>query len=98
MKSGKQLVSSAVMNEAYQYLAKDPMKNPPKLIDWAEKIKKVDYYQSALQMFRDIAEDPSNNWNQLVQRYFRELNPNTQKKFLINFMVNAGMVGQSVIP
>lgn len=97
MKSVKQLVSATVMNEAYQYMAKDPMKNLPKLIDWAEKIMKVDCYQKTLQMFRDIAKDPASNWNQLIQRYFNELNQTTQKKFLIDFMVNAGMVGQSVI-
>lgn len=97
MKSVKQLVSTAIMNKAYQYMAKDPMKNLPKLIDWAEKIMKVDYYQNTLQMFRDIAKDPANNWNQLIQRYFNELNQTTQKKFLIDFTVNAGIVGQSVI-
>lgn len=96
MKSAKQLIGTAVMNEAYRYMAHDPMKNLPKLIDWAEKIMKKDYRKTA-QQFRDIAKDPANNWNQLIQRYFGELNPATQKKFLINFMVNAGMVGNEVI-
>ncbi len=53
-----------------------------------------DYYKTA-EMFRNIAKDPVNDWNQLIQRYFSELNKNTQKKFLISFRVNAGMVGQS---
>lgn len=56
MKSVKQLISNAAMNEAYQYMAKDPMKNLPKLIDWAEKINKTEIHKNTLQMFRDIAE------------------------------------------
>lgn len=96
MKSAKQLISTAVMNEAYQYMAKDPMRNLPKLIDWADKIMKFDF-REATQTFREIAGNPANNWNQLIDRYFNELNPITQKKFLINFMVNAGMVGNAII-
>jgi len=73
MKSVKQLISTAVMNEAYQYMAKDPMKNLPKMIDWAERIMtQKDFYKTA-EMFRDIAKNPTNNWNQLIQRYFAVL-------------------------
>ena len=97
MKSVKQLISATVMNEVYRYMAKDPMKNLPRMIDWAERVMtQKDFYNTA-EMFRDIAKDPGNNWNELIQRYFRELNPITQKKFLVNFMVNAGMVGNSII-
>lgn len=97
MKSVKQLVSTTVMNEAYQYMTKDPMKNLPKLIDWAERVMtQKDFYNTA-EMFREISKDPENNWNRLIQRYFKELNPTTQKRFLVNFMVNAGIVGNSVI-
>lgn len=97
MKSLKQLISTTVINEAYQYITNDPMKNLPKLVDWADKVMVADCFRPALAMFREIAKDPTNNWNQLIQRYFNELNPITQKKFLINFMVNAGMVGNAII-
>ncbi len=97
MKSPKQLISTAVIKEAYQYMTHDPMKNLPKLIDWADKVMVTDSFRPALQMFREIAKDPANNWNQLIQRYFNELNPITQKKFLINFMVNAGIAGNAII-
>ena len=97
MNAAKQLVSTALVKEAYHYLDHDPMKNLPKLIDWAERIMKVDYYKDAIRLFREIAKDPNNNWNKLIQRYFSELNSNTKKKFLINFMVNAGIVGQNII-
>lgn len=97
MSSAKQLISKVVMNEAFKYLEKDPMKNIPKLIDWADKVMVNNDFRPALELFREIAKDPTNNWNRLIQRYFSELNSNTQKQFLINFFVNAGIVGSDTI-
>ena len=97
MKSSRQLISTAIIKEAYKYMADDPMGNLPKLVDWAERIMKKKEYRKTAEMFREIAKDPSNNWNHLIRRYFTELNKNTQQKFLVNFMVNAGMVGNAII-
>lgn len=45
MKSVKQLLSTATMNEAYQHMSKDPTKNPPEMMDWAEKVMtQKDFY------------------------------------------------------
>ena len=93
MASVKQLVSTAVANEGLKYIEKDPMENMPKLLDWAEKIITRENHKRYLQHFREIVSDPSSNWYKLMERYFSELSPNTQKKFLINYMVNSGMVG-----
>lgn len=97
MKSTKQLLSTAVMNEAIDYLQKDPTKNFNKLLDWADKIVIKPEHKKDVKLFREIAKDPDNNWNQLIQRVFKELSLNCQKKFLINFMVNAGMIGNPII-
>lgn len=97
MKSAKQLISTAIMNEAYHYMAHNPMENLPKLVDWAEKVMVQKDFKAIAELFREIAKDPGNNMNHLIWRYFAELNPVTQKKFLINFMVNAGMVGNAII-
>lgn len=97
MSKVKQLVDTAIAREAFRYMEKDPMKNLPKLVDWAERIMTDKEWYNAAEMFRGIANDPTSNWNKLIQRYFAELNKNTQRKFLINFMVNAGMVGQTVL-
>ena len=40
-----------------------------------------------------MANDPDNNWYKLMERYFDELSPSTRKKFMINYMVNSGVVG-----
>ena len=97
MKSTKQLISKAIMNEAYRYMAVNPMENLPKLIDWSEKIMRKEDYRQTAETFRQIANDPENNWNRLIRRCFDELNQTTQRKFLINFMVNSAMVGNEII-
>lgn len=93
MASVKQVMSTALMNEGLKYIEKDPMGNMPKLLDWAEKIVTRENHKRYLQNFREIVADPENNWYKLMERYFDELSPNTRKKFLINYMVNSGMVG-----
>src|SRR5699024_6621794 len=40
-----------------------------------------------------IAEDTEDNWYKLMERFFTELSPNTREKFMINYMINSGVVG-----
>ncbi|MFT8889015.1 MAG: radical SAM protein [Ethanoligenens sp.] len=97
MLNAKQILSTLVLNEIYKYVDKDPMKNLNKMINWAEKVMTKTSYASMVGMFREIAEDPNSNWYKLIERYFSELNKNTQKSFLTNFIVNAGIVGNTII-
>ncbi|ADY55773.1 Radical SAM domain protein [Syntrophobotulus glycolicus DSM 8271] len=97
MKSTKQLISAAIMAEVFHYLAHDPMKNLPDLLDLADRFIVKKDFKAAAKLLREAAHDPENNINRLMQRFFHELNLTTQKKFLINFMVNAGIVGDSII-
>ncbi|MBE6082679.1 MAG: radical SAM protein [Tissierellaceae bacterium] len=89
----KQIVSTALMNEGLKYIEKNPMANLPKLVDWAGKIVTLDNHKRHVETFRKIVNDPTSNWYKLIERYFDELSPSTRKKFLINYMVNSGMVG-----
>ncbi|WP_342366909.1 radical SAM protein [Anaerosalibacter bizertensis] len=89
----KQIVSTALMNEGLKYIEKDPMENMPKLLKWAEKIVTRENHKRYLQSFKEIAEDPDSNWYKLIERYFSELSPSTRKKFMINYMINSGVVG-----
>ncbi|MCF6465715.1 radical SAM protein [Clostridium sp. Cult2] len=93
MASIKQLISTKVMNEGLKYIERNPMENLPKLMDWAEKLIARENHKQMLQTFRNIVDDADNNWYQLIERYFDELSPATRQKFMINFMVNSGMVG-----
>lgn len=97
MAKAKQLLDTVVFKEIFKYMDKDPMKNLPKMVDWAEKVMTQKAYYDTAERFREIAKDPECNWNKLIQRYFTELNKNTKEKFLTNFIVNAGLVGNSII-
>lgn len=95
--SVKQIVTSLALREGFHYLEKDPMTNLPKLINWAEKLVRWDGHKKAIPIFRKIAQDPQNNWNRLIQRFFKELNPNVQKKFLANYIVNSGIISAPLV-
>ncbi|HHU63876.1 MAG TPA: radical SAM protein [Clostridiales bacterium] len=97
MKSAKQLISTVLIKEGIKYIEKNPMENFPKLLNWAEKLITKPEHKRYLQLFRNVFDDPDNNFRKLIERFFTELHPNSQKKFLINYMVNAGMVGNAII-
>lgn len=93
MKTAKGLISSVVLKEGLKYVEKEPMKNLPKLLNWADKLAKKEYHKNNIKLFRDICDNPESNWHTLIERYFEELNPNTRKKSLINFFVNSAIMG-----
>jgi len=93
VKSAKQLISTIAIKEGIRYLEKNPLENLPKLVDWADRLTTRENEKRKVKIFKDIVNDPSNNWNNLIKRVFNELHPNVQKKALINFFVNAGVKG-----
>jgi len=97
MKSAKQLVSSIILKEGMKYIDKNPVENFPKLLNWAEKLLTKENHKKIFKLIKDASEDPDNNWGILIRRILEEINSNTRQKFLINYMVNAGMAGQPII-
>lgn len=93
MKSVKQLVSGAVLNEGIKYVDKNPMENLQKLLTWGEKLVTKDNHKQYAQSFREILDDPDNHWNSYIQRVFTGFDANVRKKLLVNFMVNASIIG-----
>jgi MoaA/NifB/PqqE/SkfB family radical SAM enzyme len=93
MKTAKQFFGNMAINEGLKYMEKDPMKNFPKLVDWAGKLVIQENHKRSVEVFREIAADPENNWNKLTQRIFTEIDPNVRKKFLLNYIVNSGIIG-----
>jgi MoaA/NifB/PqqE/SkfB family radical SAM enzyme len=93
MASVKQLISTKIINEGIKYIEKEPMENLDKILDWSEKFVARENHKQILLKFREIVNDPSSNWYELIERYFKELSPATIKKYTINFMVNSGMIG-----
>ncbi|NLJ98736.1 MAG: radical SAM protein [Tissierellia bacterium] len=93
MASIKQVIGTKAMDQAINYIEKDPMENLSKLLDWSEKFIARDNHKEILQKFREVVDDTNSNWYKLIERYFDELSPATRRNFLVNFMVNSGMLG-----
>lgn len=93
MASVKKFIGEKAMRQGIKYIEKDPMENLDKLLDWSEKFLKRENHKEMHKKFREIANDKDSNWYKLIERYFDELSPESRKQFLVNFMVNSGMVG-----
>ena len=84
---------------ALKYMEKDPEKNLPKLIDWAEKIDKTGYFEKYINHFRRWTSDPDNNWNKYMMSLWSDIDDGVRMRFFENFMLNAcfkGMQRQKV--
>ena len=84
---------------ALKYMEKDPEKNLPKLVDWAEKIDKTGYFEKYINHFRRWTSDPDNNWNKYMMSLWSDIDDGVRMRFFENFMLNAcfkGMQRQKV--
>lgn len=93
MKSAKQLISTAVLNQGINYIEKDPAANAAKLVNWASKLVTKENHKQYAQTFKKIVSDPTSNWYVLMQKALTQYDKNIIKKVIINFIVNASIMG-----
>lgn len=92
MRTLKQIATSIAVREGVRYMEKDPIGNYNKLVDWAEKLAIKPDHKEMVNTFREFGKG-DNNWFRLITRTVQSVDTNIQKKFLVNFFVNSGMVG-----
>jgi len=94
MNSVQHALSALHFNIALKYLNRDPEKNIPKIADllstltYKEDLKRI--FSTAKKLMQD-QNDPNRG---LIMRAFNELDPNVRRRFLTNFVLNAGIIGQ----
>lgn len=93
MKSAKQVVASVVLKEGIRYVEKNPMENLDKLVSWGERLATKDNHLDYANSLRNIIHDPDSHWHTYIKRIFTEYSPQVRTKFLVNFLVNSGLVG-----
>lgn len=93
MKSAKQLISTALLNQGIDYIEKDPAANAAKLVNWGAKLAIRENHKRIAQNFQKIVADPGSHWNTLLQKVLTEYDKKVIKKFILNFMVNATILG-----
>ena len=80
------------LEKAFQYLYKDPEKNLPKLIDWADKFSKGEF-PSQRAAVRAAIEDPDNTYYPFVRHLVNDVDPEVLTTVAVNFFINANLIG-----
>ena len=85
-------MESFAAKQLLKYLEKDPEKNLPKLLAWADKLDRNDLYRAQRQALHEALDHPEGNWYQLIRRVLR-LDAGVRNALLENFMINASLIG-----
>ena len=80
------------IEQAIHYLFKDPETNMPKLLDWADRFSGGEY-PAQRAVIRQAVTDPSHPYYPYIRKLLRETDPEVFKTLLINFFVNANLIG-----
>ncbi|MTK13051.1 MAG: radical SAM protein [Clostridiaceae bacterium] len=81
------------LKKAIAYLEKDPDTNMIELLNWADMFDKENTFQSQIQSIREVLDDPSNNWYQLIKSLWTDIDNEVRKTLFENFIINAGILG-----
>ncbi len=87
--------ANVAFSAAFKYLEKDPVKNFPKLMKWADTFTKGNDWNKAVKRFSDWYEQET--WQGvLIKRVLNDLDPNYLKRFILNFFLNSGVKGMPI--
>lgn len=89
----KRAAISATVNQALEYLEKDPEINIPKLMALVDKVTPDNWYVSQRRAFRSVIES-KNHWYDLIMKVY-ELDPGVRNTFFRNFILNASLLGSA---
>jgi MoaA/NifB/PqqE/SkfB family radical SAM enzyme len=89
-------VSTAIkkfgLEQAFNFLHKDPEKNMLTIMDWADNFSGGEFV-SQRKLIREAISDPENPYYPFVRRLFTDLDPEVMKTIAVNFFINASLVG-----
>jgi MoaA/NifB/PqqE/SkfB family radical SAM enzyme len=99
MASVKNALKSAGANvafsAAFKYLEKDPVKNFPKLMKWADTFTKGNDWNKAVGRFQNWFDEET--WQGvLIKRVLQDVDTNYLKRFILNFFLNSGVKGMPI--
>lgn len=82
-----------IVNQAVGYLSRNPVENMPKVLALAEKLARQENHKQQVRAVAKVVQDPESNWRALAVRVLTETSPNILKKVVVNFFVNASLLG-----
>ncbi len=88
---GKKFLGEKIFKQVISYLDKDPLNNMHKGIELILKAPIMDHHRKMVLTIKDHLDNPV--VQQYIKRIFENTNENFQKKGLVNFFINAGLMG-----
>ena len=80
------------LEQAFNYLYKDPENNMLKLMDWADKFA-GDEFVPQRKLIREVMENPEHPYHNYILHIIHDIDPEVMKTVSVNFFINAAMVG-----
>ena len=80
------------IEQAMNYLYKDPEKNLRTIIDWADWFAKGEF-EPQRKIIRQSIEDPSQPYYSFIRRLVNDVDPKVMKTVVANFFINANLIG-----
>ncbi len=80
------------IEQAVNYITKDPEKNLPKLMDWVDKFAHGEFV-SQRNAIRTAINDPDHVYHKLIMHLVRDIDREELKSTFVNFFLNANLIG-----
>ena len=80
------------IEQAMNYLYKDPEKNLSVLMDWADRFAGGEFVTQR-KVIREAIENPNHPYYAYIRHIVSEIDPKVMKTLVTNFFINAAMVG-----
>ena len=89
----KTFAESVACKQAINYVDKNPIDNFPKLLKLGGKLASSEKHKNTIETVANILKDKEKNWYKLIERILTEISPEARKKLLVNYFLNAGLLG-----
>lgn len=93
MKTLKERLETYGLSKVLGYMDSDYESNVPKALDWMERFDREGRYANTYKALRKIMADPNNNWNKFIKNIYNDLDAETRRMMLENFIINSSLVG-----
>ena len=80
------------LEQAFNYMYKDPEKNLSKIMDWADKFSGGEFV-SQRKAIREAIEDPNHPYHSYILHIVNDIDPDVMKTMAVNFFINANLSG-----
>jgi MoaA/NifB/PqqE/SkfB family radical SAM enzyme len=80
------------IEQAINYLNKDPEKNLPQLMEWVDKFAGGTFAPQR-DAIRAAVQDPDNVYHSMIVRILHDVDPEVLKTTFVNFFLNANLIG-----